>query len=307
MTRMRILVAVDGSDGSFEAIDQIALLIDASRDDVALYCRPPQVRVQSKQVSRSLLERAEESFADLIFAKARHRLGSDIGEKTHTILGEQDARRGILLAARQWSADVIVVGARGLNALQRLVLGSVSRAIVHESDIPVWVARPRKRKNGEFRVLLAGETPATVQRSAAFLERLAWRQAASFTVLNATPSIFAGQVPEWLQQQARSPDVEAIVQRWASEHDEQIRTTATAMTAVIDRLSPPLAGARCVIAEGEPAHLILTAAAKEDVDLIVLGAHQKRSGGISILGSVSEAVLNHAECSVLLVPHTETP
>ena len=91
---MRVLITVDGSEPSFEAIDQIAPLLSEPQDEVALYCHPPQVRVRSSNISRDILAGAEESFASLIFVKARQRLGTKFAEKTHTILGHQDARRG---------------------------------------------------------------------------------------------------------------------------------------------------------------------------------------------------------------------
>ena len=41
---------------------------------------------------------------------------------------------------------------------------------------------------------------------------------------------------------------------------------------------------------------------REKIDLVVMGIKRKRAFAQAILGSTSEAVLNHAPCSVLLVP-----
>ena len=43
----------------------------------------------------------------------------------------------ILAAARSSEADVIVIGARALGTIGRLVLGSVSTKVMHESDCDV--------------------------------------------------------------------------------------------------------------------------------------------------------------------------
>lgn len=305
---MRVLIAVDGSAGSFAAIDQVAPLLRAAQDEVALFCHPPQVKVRSKSVSSDILAGAEDSFANLIFAKDRQRIGAELGARTHTILGQQDARRGVVVAAQQWSADLIVVGARGLNALERLMLGSVSRAIVHSSDIPVWVARPRLEPAGrDWRVLLASESPEAASRPAGLLGQFAWPPTTAFTIMTVIPSIFAGCVPDWLQQQARSPDVEAIVQRWASEHEAEMRHNVARMREFVENLPALLSNAQPLVAEGEPAHSILAVAAREKHDLVVVGTKQKWSRGNALLGRVSEAVLNHAECSVLIVPRPEAP
>ena len=79
-----------------------------------------------------------------------------------------------------------------------------------------------------------------------------------------------------------------------------MRDFAHALPAGLDCQEP-------LVAEGEPAAQILAAIAREAVDLVVIGVKHKHSIADAIFGSTSEAVLNHASCSVLLVPHAETP
>lgn len=47
----------------------------------------------------------------------------------------------ILSEARRVGADLIVVGARGVGAAERLLLGSISDRVVREADRPVVVVR----------------------------------------------------------------------------------------------------------------------------------------------------------------------
>ncbi len=305
---MRVLIAIDGSEGSFEAIRQVGPLLRPERDEVALYCRPPHVQVRSDDLAKDVVTAAQESLAATIFAEARRRLPAALQEKASTLVGHQDPRHGILVAARQWSADLIVVGARGLGPFKRLLLGSVSRAVVHASEIPVWIARPRSKKDAErLHVLLASESPENAKPSADLLARLSWPDGTDFTVLTVVYSLFAGRVPDWLQQQARSPDVEEMVQVWVREHDDEIRTNIERIKQFVASLSPPLQNATPLVTEGESADSILATAVREKSDLIVVGTRKKRSMGSAIFGSVSEAVLNHAGCSVLVVPRVETP
>ncbi len=49
--------------------------------------------------------------------------------------------RAILDAADDLDAELIVVGARGLGAVESLVLGAVSNAVVHHATRPVLVVR----------------------------------------------------------------------------------------------------------------------------------------------------------------------
>jgi nucleotide-binding universal stress UspA family protein len=52
-----------------------------------------------------------------------------------------DAADEIVRVADEAGADVIVLGARGLNPLKRLVLGSVSTKVLHQAPCDVWVVK----------------------------------------------------------------------------------------------------------------------------------------------------------------------
>jgi nucleotide-binding universal stress UspA family protein len=303
---MRVFIAVDGSEGSFEAIRQVAPLLRPDRDQLALFCRPPQVRVGGNQTDE-VLAKAREALAGAIFAEADKHLPAQWSAKRETIVGHHDPRHGIVVAAEQWEAELIVMGARGLSMFERLLLGSVSRAVVHASKVPVWIARPRSQAGQARRVLLACENAQWVARPAELLGKLSWPAGSRFTLLTICTSMFAGRVPDWLQQQARSPDVEELVQNWVREHDAEVQGSLTQLQQATRRFPVPLDQAQSVVLEGEPGHLILQQIAAEQDDLVVIGAYRKRTLATAIFGSTSEAVLNHAGCSVLVVPHPETP
>ena len=72
------------------------------------------------------------------------RAGRELEEKgiefeQHAIEG--DPAHAIIEVAEQQSADLIVVGARGLTGLQRFLLGSVSSKLSHHSPISLMVVR----------------------------------------------------------------------------------------------------------------------------------------------------------------------
>jgi nucleotide-binding universal stress UspA family protein len=306
---MRVLVAVDGSPGSFLAVSEIGRLLAAGKDEVAIYCSPPEFRLRDRSVSAEVVSRARQSLAAGIFEEARKNLPAAMQEGVHAIVGTQDPRHGIVTAAEQWSAHLVAVGARGLGTFERLLLGSVSRAVVHAAKIPVFVARPKKPAAAApgLRVLLACESPELGRPAAELLNKFSWPEATQFCTLTVVSSMFGGRVPEWLEQQARSPEVEQMVQAWAREHDEEVRANLAQMQGFVEHLPPPLTACRPLVAEGEPATEILAAIQREQAELVVIGAHRKRSLTSAILGSTSEAVLNHATCSVLVVPHQVSP
>ncbi|MDA8077746.1 MAG: universal stress protein [Nitrospiraceae bacterium] len=55
------------------------------------------------------------------------------------------------------------------------------------------------------------------------------------------------------------------------------------------------------IRQGDPAEEILKAAVGMKADVIVTGSHGRHGAGRFLLGSVSSKIVDHAECSVLVV------
>ena len=59
--------------------------------------------------------------------------------KVHTELLEGPEAESILRTAQSSQADLIVMGTRGLGAVKGLLLGSVSRKVIHYATCPVMV------------------------------------------------------------------------------------------------------------------------------------------------------------------------
>ena len=61
-----------------------------------------------------------------------------------SIIKEGDPKRILADEARQWNADCVFVGASGLRGIGRLLLGSVSAAVVTRAHCSVEVVRERQ-------------------------------------------------------------------------------------------------------------------------------------------------------------------
>jgi nucleotide-binding universal stress UspA family protein len=57
------------------------------------------------------------------------------------IIKVEEPKRLLLSEAERWDADCVFVGARGLSRLKRLLLGSVSMAVVTRAQCSVEVVR----------------------------------------------------------------------------------------------------------------------------------------------------------------------
>ncbi|MEO8694997.1 MAG: universal stress protein [Acidimicrobiales bacterium] len=62
-----------------------------------------------------------------------------------------------------------------------------------------------------------------------------------------------------------------------------------------------------VVEHGSPGERICATAAEHGIELIILGSHERGAFGRFMHGSVSDYVVHHAPCPVLVVRHTAAP
>jgi nucleotide-binding universal stress UspA family protein len=143
-----LLIAVDGSPSSHHAANQGFGLARQTNAKVTLAYvleAPPVIPVGP--LSGYVMTAPPRTDADLERARAElqslAREAKDVPVETRVELGvPADV---ICELAERLSVDLVVVGARGLNAGTRWLMGSVSDCVVHHAPCPVLVVRERKR------------------------------------------------------------------------------------------------------------------------------------------------------------------
>jgi nucleotide-binding universal stress UspA family protein len=144
---MRILLPVDGSSPSQEAISEVARRPRPAPSSVrVLSVVQPYVPAATEFVPgalapQDLLER-QQADAEQVAAGTAHRL-EQTGLSVDSAVRQGDPRTAIVDEAREWGADLIVMGSHGHTGLKRLLLGSVAQAVVAHAPCSVEVARPR--------------------------------------------------------------------------------------------------------------------------------------------------------------------
>ncbi len=83
----------------------------------------------------------EEARRTAVLSALRHLEGTgrSLGVPVEPVLSDDLPLAALLRLVRELPADLLLVGARGLSAPQRLALGSVSSRLVSEARIPVLV------------------------------------------------------------------------------------------------------------------------------------------------------------------------
>jgi universal stress protein A len=82
---------------------------------------------------------------------------------------------------------------------------------------------------------------------------------------------------------------------------ESRASMATRAQAIVQRARAPRADAAFLVWEGDPGDAIVAAADSEKADLIVIGSHGRSGVSRFFIGSVSDYVVRHAHCPVMVV------
>jgi nucleotide-binding universal stress UspA family protein len=154
---MQILLAVDGSENSTNAVDELSSrpwppdakvrvlhVIPGAILAPPMATPPPAMALGpgSPMWPQAMMETRKEfqDQAALLVDGVANDLASQ-GFLVETVVREGDARSEIVDEAKQWPADLIVLGSHGYTGLKRLLLGSVAQSVVSHAPCSVEVVR----------------------------------------------------------------------------------------------------------------------------------------------------------------------
>jgi nucleotide-binding universal stress UspA family protein len=146
---MRVLVAVDGSEYSAAAVDEVAKLQWPADTEICLLCAAEEFRYPAYDAwllpgkyHAEVMEASRLNANRIVTEHERVLRERIVGAVTVTTdIVEGDPKSVIIDAAAQWPADLVVIGSHGYSALPRLLLGSVSTAVANHVHCSVWIVR----------------------------------------------------------------------------------------------------------------------------------------------------------------------
>jgi nucleotide-binding universal stress UspA family protein len=204
-------------------------------------------------------------------------LGPDASDVSRRAVCDITARALIDASA---TADLLVIGSRGLGGFKGLLLGSTSQQCLHHASCPVAVVRPD------------GADPSG---------------APNRIVVGVDGSPSSRDALRWAAEEARLRQAELVaVHAWHMPYGFDAPRLEQAAEATVDQalrdaeVPPDVPVIRRLVHE-PPAKAILDAAA--DADLVVIGA--RGLGGLAgmLLGSIGHQLIHHATRPVVVTRH----
>ena len=194
---------------------------------------------------------------------------------------EQGAIASVILTRAPKRDGLLVVGSKGLDALDRFMLGSVSTNLIHHATCPVLVVKDEAIPLRRITLAIDGSDASA--------------KALEFVLTKFQPDRSTGKgglVPIHVSVTHVMPFL---------KYPELKEAGHKLIEQSVQKLIKVGFTAEAVCQLGKPAEVIMKVASKHRADLIVMGA--KGLGAIArfLLGSVSTRVVQHANCYVLVV------
>lgn len=285
---MKILVAVDGSKHGRWAVAWVSKIPFASAAQLTALHVVDTVSIRAPFMVQPVLV-GNERFIREEITRLEQR-ANKVVEETKSLVSSLNLKGVVtkvqgpiaptLLKRAPKRDGLVVMGSRGLDALDRFMLGSVSTQVTLYAPCSVLVVKEEPRPIR--RIVLAIDGSKSSDKALRFLVRnLRGQQAGPNGELSIEVAVV--HIMPFLQY----PEIKDAGQKLHQRYAEQLINAGY----VVESISQL----------GHPADEILRVALRKKADMIVTGA--KGLGAIArfLLGSVSTKVVQHSSCSVLVV------
>ncbi len=303
---MKLLIGYDGSECANAALDDLDRAGLPEVAEVVILCvadvflppssglteepNPTWLTVGINQARAQVTEAVQEAHATA--ERARSRIQSNHESwRIHADACADSPGWGIVKKARQWQADLVIVGAHGHSGMLGLFLGSISQRVLHDSPCSVRVGRAAKTtKCSPMRVIVGADGSSDSEVALRQVANRLWPAGTEIRVLTVVDSLLASS----LSHGATS----STSQREGGRSTTSINQINEAASEILRQAGLDVSGE---ITHGKPTDIFVREARQWNADCIFLGAKGLRGIRSFLLGSVSAGVAGRAPCSVEVV------
>ncbi len=286
---MKLLLAVDGSDHSYEAVRALKYLARAEELHLVhvLDVPSPAYPMMMPEVAQELYESVERNMRDdgtRLLDRIVSLLPLDAGPVTrHLVVGSPVDQ--IVALAEQQQINLILLGARGLGPIKERLVGSVShRVLTFGPGAKLILPGPLKMLH---HILLPLQGSYDADHALSFLQQKPFREPPTVTLFTVLPHTR----PPWPVDAVSAEHMETHSLGKAKDFLDEIAAKLRPLgyqTRVATTLSTPVEG-------------ILQEAKALNPDLILAGSRGRRGLTRMVLGSVSHALLHQGTYPLLIV------
>jgi nucleotide-binding universal stress UspA family protein len=286
----RIHLAVDGSEHAMAATQLVSDLPLPRHSHITILGVVPPGQSLYESKLRAALMQAEK----ILGRKA---------VETESVLLYGHAARQLIEYGSEHRPDLMVIGAKGLYATLKILLGGLAQQVVEQAHWPVLVTRTPY--HGLRRVLFATDGSQNCRLAAEYLAQFPLPPHAEIQVVHAQPVLAEAETPVHSIGPIAylAPSMPLLADRPTASHQVELQKQKGRAILAETRRILESAGhkSKGFILEGDPASQILAYSELRGIDLIVAG-----SRGLSAIegwwwGSVSRKLVHYAHNSVLFV------
>ncbi|MEM7794276.1 MAG: universal stress protein [Cyanobacteria bacterium P01_C01_bin.118] len=212
------------------------------------------------------------------------------------------------------TADLVIVGSRGLSGISELLIGSVSNYVLHHAPCSVMVihadpnpADPSPQTAPPLkRILVPLDKSETAQQAMAMAISLAKLHQAEIRLLHVIDDDDPG-LPQKLffsDSQYISPHSELLFAEYRQEWNKFINTWWQTLQLDVDAIEAEGVEAICDVMQGRISQRICEVAQDWPADIIVMGCRGFSGLKELLVGSISYYVSHRARCSVFITRPT---
>ncbi len=192
-----------------------------------------------------------------------------------------------------WPSDLLILGSRGFKGLKRLMLGSVSSAVLSSVTCSVRIARANN-KQGAARILVALDDSGFSDHVVGRIASRPWPKGSEVLCVTAVPTLtqFFGELQD-------SHEISAL----EAQRKQMVDTAESRLADITSKMQSQLPNTSISyqILDGDPREAVVETGKQWEASLIVTGSKGKNWMDRVLIGSVSEAIAEWSDSSVEIV------